>query len=39
MLAQTEREDRRIWSVNEYFSSNGNFLLDSNSFIAAAMDN
>jgi hypothetical protein len=39
MLAQTEREDRRIWSVKEYLSSGGNFLLVSNSFMAAAMAN
>ncbi len=39
MLAHTEREDRHIWSVKEYLSSRGNFLLASNGFIAAAMGN
>lgn len=35
-LAQTDREARRIWSVNEYVSSFGNRLENSKTDIAAA---
>src|SRR6266550_8552590 len=35
-FVQTEREERRIWSVKEYFSSAGNFLLASKISIANA---
>lgn len=35
ILAHTEREDLRIWSVSEYFSSDGNFFVISNISIVA----
>jgi hypothetical protein len=35
-FAQTEREERRIWSVSEYRSSTGNFFVNSKIRMAAS---
>src|SRR5213594_1366544 len=35
---ETEREERRIWSVSEYISSRGNFFDNSNSSIATSTE-
>jgi hypothetical protein len=35
-LAQTDQDERLIWSVIEYFSSGGNALVISKIFIAAS---
>jgi hypothetical protein len=34
MFVQTEREERRIWSVSEYFSSEGHWRLNAKTCIA-----
>jgi hypothetical protein len=39
ILAQTEREERRTWSVNEYLSSKGNDLLNSNNIMDVSIAN
>jgi hypothetical protein len=36
MLAHTDLDDLRIWSVNEYRSSFGNIFVTSNILIAAS---